>query len=107
MYDFFSLGPLITFATLFWSPRLSKIQSNLIFSSRTIGIFEGTKIVGKLAAKEDFNPGLESSKTIELFLFIPLNWIAFKYGNGFGFFNSTSSLAVSYTHLTLPTICSV
>ena len=72
MYDFFSLGPLITFATLFWSPRLSKIQSNLIFSSRTIGIFEGTKIVGNLAAKEDFNPGLESSKTIELFLFILL-----------------------------------
>ena len=52
------------------------MQSNLISSSRKIGIFEGTKIVGKLAAKEDFNPGLESSKTIELFLFMPLNWIA-------------------------------
>jgi len=51
-------------------------------------------MVGKLAAKEDFNPGLESSKAIELFLFIPLNWIAFKYGNGFGFFNSTSSLEI-------------
>ena len=77
-YDFLSLGPLITFAILFSSPRVSKMQSNLISSSRTIGMLEWTKIVGNLAAKEDFNPGLESSKTIELFSFIPLNLIAFK-----------------------------
>ena len=43
-----------------------------------MGILEGTKIVGKLAARDDFNPGWESSKTIELFFLIPLNLIAFK-----------------------------
>ena len=48
-----------------------------MLSSKAIGILDGTKIVGKLASKEDFNPGLESSKTIELFFFIPLNLIAF------------------------------
>ena len=36
-------------------------------------LFDGTNIVGNLAAKDDFNPGFESSKTIELCFLIPLN----------------------------------
>ena len=35
-------------------------------------------MVGNLADKEEINPGLESSKTIDLFFFIPLNLTAFK-----------------------------
>jgi len=54
------------------------IMDAFLLGLLTYGIFEGTKIVGKPAANEDFSPGLESSKTIELFLFIPLNLIAFK-----------------------------
>ena len=42
------------------------------------GIFEGTKIVGSLAAKDDLSPELESSKTIDLLKLIPLNSIAFE-----------------------------
>ena len=37
------------------------MQFNLISLSTTVGIFEGTKIVGSLAAKDDLIPALESS----------------------------------------------
>ena len=59
-----------------------------------MGRFDFTHIVGKFAELADFNPGLESSKTMELVILIPLNSIAFKNGIGWGFKDWTSSLVI-------------
>tara|TARA_B100001287_G_scaffold198283_1_gene167817 strand:+ start:459 stop:692 length:234 start_codon:yes stop_codon:yes gene_type:complete len=66
-----------------------------------VGIFDFTHIIGKFAEEADLNPGLESSKTIELLILIPLNLIAFKNGIGLGFRNSTSSLVIKNSNIFL------
>ena len=43
--------------------------------SKFVGIFDLTHTVGIFADKDDFTPGIESSKTIELEDFIPLKMI--------------------------------
>ena len=49
-------------------------------------------MVGSLAAKDDLSPGMESSNTIDLLNFMPLKFIAFMYGEGFGLYYLTFSL---------------
>ena len=46
----------MTFATLFSSPRLSKMQLSSRDLSINEGIFDGIKIVGKLAFNDDLRP---------------------------------------------------
>ena len=48
------------------------MHSILMSLSSAVGILEGIQIVGNLAAKDDFKPALESSKTIDLLFLILL-----------------------------------
>ena len=60
-------------------PYLKAMQLSGIKSTKSI-VFEDScpGLRSSLAAKDDLSPGIESSKTIDLFDFIPLNFIAFR-----------------------------